>query len=103
MAVFTSFNIIANNIFPLKRALAFQLSMEPLLKNLILLLLLNLSFSIYASDKWEYIERIDPMTDKDTSIAFVVKSDCNHNCSSLVVRADGNIIFKFSQFMDNDP
>ncbi|GAA5138585.1 hypothetical protein [Thalassotalea piscium] len=73
------------------------------MKKLILFLVLNVTFSTYAFDKWEYIERVDPMTDKDTSIAFVGESNCITNCSSVVVREDGSIIFKFSQFMDNDP
>jgi hypothetical protein len=42
-----------------------------------------------ANTEWEYIEKIDPMTDKDTSIAIGIESNCSYKCAAIVVRADG--------------
>ena len=69
----------------------------------VLLLTMSLVFSINLNAQaWQFIERIDLLTDEDTSIAFVNQADCSKDCATLTVRADRRVFIDFNQFMKNN-
>jgi hypothetical protein len=51
---------------------------------------------------WRYSEKIDLMTDADSSYAFATQLGCTRDCGSIFVRADGAVIINFSEFMNTD-
>jgi predicted DNA binding protein len=66
-------------------------------------LFLSIFFVISTNAKeWEFTRNIDLLNDKDLSLATVQDDRCSYRCASLNIRADGEVIVAFSNFMNSD-
>jgi hypothetical protein len=67
------------------------------------LIILCINFQVQSSETsaWGYEERIDLMTDEDTSYASATQLNCLKNCGEIIVRADGAVLIHFGKFMES--
>lgn len=75
-----------------------------MLRYLFAVFLVSFSFTAASSEQaaWFYNESVDPMTDKDESMAIALESSCSYQCGSVGVRAEGSIFISFGRFMESN-
>lgn len=62
----------------------------------------NITFAqLNEQQAWNYTEKIDALTDVDSSFASAFQHGCLGDCASIVVRADKEVIINFNQFMNS--